>query len=322
MKLALLSVLLFAASALAVAQVPIPYDNCGGASDHIKVSSATASVWPPVPGQQVTISLQGALNELLTGGSYIVQVSFDGFPIVNQQGFLKDLPNITWPIQAGPINIQKTVTVPTIVPAGSNVVVNVSALDQNGQSLVCFGIAVTVPSAQLELAKEDVEESVFNVVDAVAAGRVSIKNVVGMLMDAVSSEIEVDGDELVDPTPVPYTNCGQVTDVFTIESITSTVWPPALGQTAALAISMLVNAPVQDGTYSAVVSVDGFPLITKTGDISKYIAVPIAKGLVSINKNITLPSSLPISGTIGIQLSATDSTTQDELFCLAIQFSI
>jgi len=124
-----------------------------------------------------------------------------------------------------------------------------------------------------------------------------------------------------DPIPVPYTNCGQPTDIVVLESITSTVWPPAPGLTAALSINFNVTAEVQDGTYTAYVSVDGIVIIDKTGDISKYFKVPIQPGPVTINKNITLPNPLPFSGTIGLQLSAVD-TNQNELFCLQLTANV
>lgn len=43
MKFALLALL--ALAPLVVAQVPIPYTNCGTSADHVKIASATASIW-------------------------------------------------------------------------------------------------------------------------------------------------------------------------------------------------------------------------------------------------------------------------------------
>jgi len=124
-----------------------------------------------------------------------------------------------------------------------------------------------------------------------------------------------------DPVQVPYTNCGQPSDIITLESITSTVWPPQLGAEADLVVNLLANAEVDAGTYTAVVSVDGFPLITKNGNLSKYVKLPVAKGPLTITKAIKLPSSIPFSGSIGIQFSAQDADS-NELFCLQISFDI
>jgi hypothetical protein len=122
-------------------------------------------------------------------------------------------------------------------------------------------------------------------------------------------------------TPVPYTNCGQSSDLIVINSVTSSLWPPVLGQTSSLFLNFTSLEEVTSGTYTAEVSVDNFPIINKSGDISKYFQLPINKGNVIITKNITLPSSSPISGTIGVQLSA-DDQNQAELFCVQFGFSI
>jgi len=347
MKFVLLALL---ASALAVAaQVPIPYTNCGAPSDHIKIASASASTWPPAIGSSVTISIAGALDEQLNspGGSYILDVSFDGFPIVNQQGSLTDL-GIPFPVPKGPFNMSKTVTVPSVVPGGSQVFVNVSALDTNGQELICISIQIDVPSEtefdsdfEYEESEEepeyyqmlesddgamsdaDFENSIFDLYEpATEEEAITMKSIVSGLETIISGPMEIIYDDMLQdtPIPVPYTNCGQSSDIIQIQSITSTVWPPVMGATTALAINFVAREEIADGNYEAVVSVDGFPLVDKKGDISKYFKLPIEAGPVSIAKNITLPS-LPISGSIGIQLSAVD-TSSDELFCLQLSFDI
>jgi len=355
MKFAIIALL--ALLPLVLAQVPIPYDNCGAPTDHIKVTSATASQWPPVPGTPVTIDISGSLDETLQGGSYILQVSFDGFPIVNQQGSLKDFPNVTWPIPEGPVDIHQTITVPSIAPAGSTVVVNASALDTNGQELICIGLTIVVPSFDDESDSfdeipSDIDNSLFGSImggateeadpsdveyypeeeeaePVVEAPKRTFKDIVSSLLHVVGGEIMTLADKLedntviVDDTPVlvPYTNCGQASDIITILNITSTVWPPQLGADASLVVNAIANEEIDDGTYDAIVSVDGFPLINKTGDISKYFKLPIQAGPVQLTKDIKLPSSLPFSGSIGIELSA-DDENDNELFCLQLSFDI
>jgi hypothetical protein len=276
MKFALLA--LFALLPLVVADVPIPYTNCGSPTDHIKISSATASVWsaagtsthargtlhltsspprpalvvrrlrvmrlsceqggacdrgllvteasdtvlmfshsmsmlscrPPIPGQSVTLTFIGELNEQLDGGTYILDVTFDGFPIVNQQGSLADLSNQTFPVPAGPLNMQQSLVVPSVIPAGSTILVNASALDTNGEELLCVGLEITVPSeeemsepkqveveGELPLDTEGSEESqLFNLVAEVAEAtqKVNMKQVVDKLLHFVSGENSAIGE--------------------------------------------------------------------------------------------------------------------------------
>jgi len=154
MKFAILALLVLL-PLVAAPQVPIPYTNCGSDSDHVKITSAFASMWPLVPGQAVTLTLGAHLDESLPGGTYIAAVSLDGFPIINQQGTLASLdPKIVWPIPAGDFNLNKTVTIPSIIPGGTTVVANVSALDSNGQELLCIGLEIDIPSTE-----EDFEEA-------------------------------------------------------------------------------------------------------------------------------------------------------------------
>jgi len=123
------------------------------------------------------------------------------------------------------------------------------------------------------------------------------------------------------PVQVPFTNCGQATDIITIEDVTSTVWPPVLGSTATVIATFTVNEQVTGGTYAAILGVDGFPLTNKDGNLSDFISMPIAKGPLSISKSITMPASLPFSGSIGIQITATNDNSQ-ELFCINVAFQI
>lgn len=334
MKLALLA--LFAVLPAVLAAVPIPFTNCGVSTDHIKISSATATVWPPVLGQNDTFTISAALDETLTSGTYIVQVSFDGFQVLNQQGNIGDLPGITLPIPAGPINLSKSVNLPSIIPAGSTVVANVTALDQNGQELLCLSLTVTIPSEmEAEMMPEDSDDEMIDFAgladlafedaeyEEAIPSKVAFGQVMQDITDALSTEITMyDGIvELDDPVPVPYTNCGQASDVITVESVTSTVWPPSPGTTAIVVANLLVNAQVNDGTYNAQLSVDGFQLLNTTGNISDFVTLPIAKGPFSITKNVTLPSSIPFSGSIGVQVAAGESSGM-ELFCLGLNFNI
>jgi len=125
--------------------------NCGSASDKITVTTADASQWPPTIGQPVALDIEGILSETLTGGTYTLGVTFDGFPVVNQQGSLSDLPNVTFPVPAGNFAFKQEITIPSSVPSGS-IVLNLAAQDPTGAELVCLSISIDL-SASMEQIK-------------------------------------------------------------------------------------------------------------------------------------------------------------------------
>jgi len=164
MRALLLSVLLVATVAFVRADVPIPYKNCGGPNDHVKVIAATASSWPVKVGQATLFTIEAALNEQLNGGSYHLTVSLGGWPIMDKKGSLQDLdPSIQWPIDAGVYNTTQNVTIPSIVPSGTQVGIKLSANDLKGESLTCIQLDVKV-GVSTEWEKEsdsDIAESIF-----------------------------------------------------------------------------------------------------------------------------------------------------------------
>jgi hypothetical protein len=58
----------------AAGAVPIPWKNCGSASDLIRVSKADASVWPPQAGKSITLSIDFTLGESISGGYAFIAV--------------------------------------------------------------------------------------------------------------------------------------------------------------------------------------------------------------------------------------------------------
>jgi len=346
MKSLIRACLLAVASGLVgvVGQVPIPYTNCGGPNDMVKIESATASVWPPSAGQSVTLTLSGSLAEQLSGGTYAANATVDGFPVINQSGNLANLdPSIKWPIPAGPMTFTKTLTLPSLLGAGTSIVIGASAMDNVGNELLCIGLSFTVGSGKAK-AKAKAEESLFDArssdaeIEAVfewVASAAQKGKYAQQVFKVGSHDVVVDSEgametidrqpaavvdfDLVGDVPVPYSNCGSGSDAWTIQSITCSQWPPQLGTTAWLNITLTSSETVTSGQYAAKLSVDGIPLGSKSGDLSQYVAMPVAAGPVTIAKDIKLPSSIPFSGSIGLQLSAGDQNN-NELFCLAISF--
>ena len=297
------------------------------------------------------------------------------FPqIINKKGPLSDLPNVTFPIAAGPIQIVRTMTLPSIGKAA--ITVNASATDQNGQQLLCIGFVMNLnanPSEkgvltpdqlwaaiqpekkqqQIDAAaseegegeesledEEEAESSLFDteeerLVVAVRPrprARPSLKAALSDLLRFAAGEVSRFADALNDKESeaetaaeavvnVPFTNCGSTaSDLMSVQSVTSTVWPPVPGSTAVLTASVMANQQVNDGAYVALLSVDGLQLVNSTGSIKSFAPLPLMKGPLVLSKNVTLPASMPFSGTIGVQLSATNEMAQ-QLFCIAFSFA-
>jgi hypothetical protein len=73
-------------------------------------------------------------------GSYDVKITFSGIPIINKKGNGAD---IGFPlIPAGLFDEQFTWTVPTIIPAGSVISINLRLYDEKNQGVVCADLTV------------------------------------------------------------------------------------------------------------------------------------------------------------------------------------
>jgi len=142
-KTVLLAVTLFTLFSVCVAQswVPLPYKSCGSDKDHIKITSGEASSWPPLAGQNVTMLMQGSLDETITDGAWDVCVYYFGIKVLCDNGPLVDL-NITLPATPGPITIRNVASFKDAIAGPYRV--DLSAVDQNRQRLFCTTISFTI----------------------------------------------------------------------------------------------------------------------------------------------------------------------------------
>ena len=117
--------------------VPVPWKNCGTASDPIVVTKFDASVWPPQRGQPET--LQWAYN-----------VSRD--IVVRREIWIvapRGLGRIPTPfdarvIRAGPYTSSDTFTVSDSIPAGSVFSVHLSIFDNTWTKVFCLAMVVPI----------------------------------------------------------------------------------------------------------------------------------------------------------------------------------
>jgi len=119
---------------------------------------------------------------------------------------------------------------------------------------------------------------------------------------------------------IPFTNCGSSTDLLNITRLTSSVWPPVLGQPLTVSGSGSLLADVDAGTFETKVSYLGLPLIEKKGDLGSLTTLPIKAGSPSITQTITLPSSLP-PGDYNIQAAAVDEAG-NSIGCVGLSFTL
>lgn len=294
--------------------------------------------------------------------------------IISKKGPLSDLPNVTFPIAAGPIEIVRTLTLPSIGKAA--ITVNASATDQKGEQLLCIGFTMNLNAnpaekglltpdqlwdaiqpekrsvteegegeaeAEGEALEDDEEASLFDSEERLVAvhprprarARPSLKAALSNLLRFAADEVTRFADSLSDKDAaeaeaaeaesvvnVPFTNCGSTaSDLMSVQSVTSSVWPPVAGSTAALAATVMVNQQVNGGAYVALLSVDGLQVVNSTGSIESFAPLPLMKGPMLLTKNVTLPASMPFSGTIGVELSAANDMAQ-QLFCIAFSFAV
>jgi len=132
-------VLLLALVQLVSANVPVPYTSCATGPEHVTLTSVSASAWPTVKGSNLVVDLAGNIDEILTGGTYEVKVSFDYIPVIDKTGNLADL-NVTFPLPVGPISLQDTFSLPSGLPSG-HIDVTITAADSHGSQLLCVAVS-------------------------------------------------------------------------------------------------------------------------------------------------------------------------------------
>lgn len=139
--------------------VPVPWRNCGSAGDALSFQRFDASVWPPQAGQPLTLSYRMTLAEALDGGSFehVTVTSSSGdngrwmpFQLPIAQLFAFGLrghsaaPGRRLPLPAGPYGRSLTVRVPSGIPSGTTVGVDLTGYDPSGHEVVCMQLTIPV----------------------------------------------------------------------------------------------------------------------------------------------------------------------------------
>jgi hypothetical protein len=127
---ALAGVVSVLASAGPSGAVPIPWRNCGTPGDVITVSQLDASVWPPVHGQQMTISYRMVVKQPVLWGSETVRITMPNGRVVSFTRPFTPPPPLELPLPAGPLDGRVTFTVASWLPSGEALDLHVDATTQ------------------------------------------------------------------------------------------------------------------------------------------------------------------------------------------------
>jgi len=267
--------------------VPVPWKNCGSGSDIIKVQSVDASVWPVSRGKQEVVNIRATVGQQINGGTYELKVTFDGLPLVDKKGNIKDL-NISLPIPAGPWVKNITINVPSFIPPGT-ANAHVVLKDDAGRSALCANVDVP-----------------FKVDHAFEA--------------AQAEELAAMPTPMVG-VPIPYKNCGKPDDKLKVTKAEASIWPPKVGQPIALALNATLTQDVSGGKYEAKVKFLGIQIIDQKGSIADLakllnVTLPIKAGPYGFAKTEKIPAGVP-KGDIDVWVQAFNQNNA-EIACIEV----
>jgi len=93
------------------------------------------SCLPKHPACNLSLVLDGSVDEQVSSGTVSVAVKFLGIPVLNASDAITD-ENVQLPFGSGPFVFKKTIEIPSSAPQGSYTT-DITWKDQDGQSLVC-----------------------------------------------------------------------------------------------------------------------------------------------------------------------------------------
>jgi hypothetical protein len=132
--------------------VPVPWRNCGSATDKIQVTELDASVWPPVAGQSIILSYRANVLETITAGATdTIGVTLPSGKQIGPRTipFVPPPPYTALPIPAGPISSPTgglSFVVPHKLKAGVYAI-HLVATNGDGSQLLCADLSVPIKRA-------------------------------------------------------------------------------------------------------------------------------------------------------------------------------
>lgn len=124
----------------------LPFTTCGSGS--ATVSSIDVSPYPVKGGQDLTVKVVGDMTKAVSAGEFKVTAKFLGIPVYTTSGDLCTLGDeFKCPHDAGDLNIVYSQKLPSI-PVSGKISLEISANDQDGNSLLCIDSTVKVGKNQ------------------------------------------------------------------------------------------------------------------------------------------------------------------------------
>lgn len=119
--------------------------------------------------------------------------------------------------------------------------------------------------------------------------------------------------------PIPFTSCGNSSDIGVIGKILAFPWPPIAGEDLTLWFEGYAYQDISNGTYKARVMWHDIPLWSEAGPLDSVTKLPIS-GPFIMTYAATLPKALP-QGPITLIVDAFNQTSA-EIVCVNININL
>ncbi|KAJ7600658.1 ML domain-containing protein [Mycena floridula] len=130
--------------------------DCGEATNPVKIKSIDVSPDPPVPGQEMTVTVNAVANELVEEGAYAnVVVKLGRIKLLSKTFDLCEEgrnanTTVQCPVERGEYTVSSTVDLPKEIPK-AKFNVNVDGYTVNDEDLVCLVLTVDFTKKPWEL---------------------------------------------------------------------------------------------------------------------------------------------------------------------------
>ncbi|KAL7413758.1 ML domain-containing protein [Mrakia frigida] len=125
-------------------------EDCGEEGDAVILESIDISPDPPIPGQNLTVTVKGVVVSPITDGSYAdVLVKFGLIKLIQRRFDLCELASennatVQCPVLPGPLTITETVELPKEIPPGKYNV-QIRAFTAEDDDMLCENLRVDFP---------------------------------------------------------------------------------------------------------------------------------------------------------------------------------
>ncbi len=123
---------------------PVPFKNCGSASDLVSISSLSLSPLPAKKGANVSTLISGTLNKGFNSGQWKVTVQSGIIKKTVSGDICEELKQKgkSCPVAAGPVNFNHDEAIPAIAPSGTYHITSVSTADAGQLFCIQFDMPI------------------------------------------------------------------------------------------------------------------------------------------------------------------------------------